>query len=210
MGGLAVSVPQGLALGAYQSLVVETALEACRGGVDVVVELGSGWSRNLFLAWLAGGPREALYVGAELTDAGRLVADRVAALDPAFRFRSLAFDFAVPDLAPIAGHDRALVFTAHGADYVPELTTDLFEQVRSVAAEVMCVHFENFGWQVGDGLLAESAREYALANDYNRNLYELLQREQDAGRIDLVALLPNVFGFHRRYLTSVAVWRARP
>jgi hypothetical protein len=202
--GKDLRVPQSVALGAYQALIVETVLEACRDGADAIIELGSGWSRNLFLTWLAGGPADARYVGAEFTESGRSAADRVAAIEPRVAFTGIPFDYHAPDLGAIGGYERAVVFTVHSIDMAPELDPKLFDEVRRVARSVTCLHFENFGWQKAGG----AAPGYAHANDYNRNLYSLLENEQGAGRIELQTIRLDVVGLHPLYRTSVAVWRA--
>ena len=48
----------------------------------VILELGSGYSKNLFRVWLNGGPLDALYIGAEYTEAGRECGEFLAALEP--------------------------------------------------------------------------------------------------------------------------------
>ena len=88
IGAATVSAAQVTAHGAHQALITETVLQACRDQTQLVVELGSGWGRNLLALWLGGGPRDARYVGAEYTEAGRRVYGRLAELDPAAPARS--------------------------------------------------------------------------------------------------------------------------
>src|SRR4051794_7119314 len=64
VGGMDVRAARSVVFGAYQALIADSVVEACRDEPDLVIELGAGWSRNLFCTWLAGGPANAVYVGA--------------------------------------------------------------------------------------------------------------------------------------------------
>lgn len=206
-GGRTVGVPRAVALGGWRSLVVEGVIRACGERVDLVVELGSGWGRNLFDIWLAGGPTGARYVAAELTEAGRRVTERLAALDSRLTLDTLEFDFHSADLGRIAGVRSAVVFTAYAIHQIPRLSRDVFHEVGGIAQTVTCLHFEDFGWQTeGDGRKGSSAA-YAERHDYNRDLVQSLREEADAGTIELESIQTEIVGVNPKAAASLAIWR---
>ena len=147
-GGGSAEVPASVVRGGYQALIVDTVLEHCSADTDLVVELGSGWGRNLFLAWFAGGPQSARYVAAEYTEAGRRVAARLAELAPGLDLASIPFDYRAPDLELVRpGQTGSRVHRPqHRADRYASPNT-VVDQIRGLADEVTCVHFEPVGWQ---------------------------------------------------------------
>jgi hypothetical protein len=177
--GEAVTLPNAAGRGAYQQLVVDAVLDACTPETDLVIELGSGWGRNLLLCWLQGGP-DATYVGAEYTEAGRRVAARLAGLDRRLRFESVPFDYHAPELDFRGRH--VVVFTAHSVEQIPQLKPEVIELILSLGERVRCLHFEPVGWQLTGG-----SDNYAVAHDYNRNLASVVP----ATDLELVDVIGN-------------------
>lgn len=204
--GRATTLPRSLAFGALGAMIADTVLDACTAETDLVVELGSGWGWHVLAAWLAGGPREALYVGAELTEAGRRAADRLAALDPALRFRSVAFDYDAPDLSALGRARHAVVFTGHSIEQVPWLGGAAVEAIAGVAESVRCLHFEPVGWQLGRDDRQGTSRDYAERHDYNRNLVPVLREAQAAGRLRIDTIRPELMGVNPRNATTLIAW----
>jgi hypothetical protein len=201
-------VPRGVSVGAVAQLLRDAVLDRCTSGTNLVVELGSGWGWHVIAAWLGGGPRDALYVGAEYTEAGRRCAHLLASLEPSLRFRSLPFDYNEPDLSAVAGAREAVVFTGHSIEQIPYVKPALFEAILSLAPRVTCVHLEPVGWQLEGAEAACSSRVYAERHDYSRNLVEQLRLQEAAGRIELEAVLPNVVGVNARNATTLIAWRS--
>jgi hypothetical protein len=212
MWGEWVEIPDSVAFAAHQALIVEAVLGRCRGDTELLLELGSGWGRNVFAIWLAGGPRRARYVAAEYTAAGRRASERLAALAPRLSFESRAFDYNRPDLQSLSGCDHAVVFTVHSVEQVPRLSSAVIDAIRSVAAEVDCVHLEPVGWQL-EGMRQTgpgSSREYAERHDYNRDLVQVLRAAEAAGSIRIEEIAPEAVGVVPDNPTTMIHWRATP
>ena len=207
-GGGRTEVPAAVARGGYQALIVDTVLEHCSADTELVVELGSGWGRNLFLTWLGGGPRRARYVAAEYTAAGRRVAARLASLAPGLDMASIPFDYHAPDLGLVTAGRRALVFTAHSVEQIAHLPETVVDRVRGLADEVTCIHFEPVGWQFRKRDLEGSSERYAAEHDYSANLASLLQERARAGELELLAVIPEAVGVNPANATTVVVWRS--
>ncbi|MDP2710635.1 MAG: hypothetical protein Q8O56_05405 [Solirubrobacteraceae bacterium] len=206
--GAPLTLPRSLAFGALQAMAVEAVLDACTPQTDLVVELGSGWGWHILGTWLAGGPRDALYVGAELTEAGRQTAARLAGLDPELRFRSLEFDYEAPSLAALGRAREAVVFTGHSIEQLPELSPAVIDAIADLAETVTCLHFEPVGWQVGGHARQGSSREYAEQHGYNRNLVALVRDAERAGRLRIDAVRPELMGVNPRNATTLVAWHS--
>ena len=206
IAGVPVETVPAVAQGAHRGLVAETVVRVCAPDVELVVELGSGWSRQLLSVWNAGGPAAALYVGAELTPTGRACADALAALDPALCFRSLDFDFTAPDLSSLRRVRSAVVFTVHGVQNAPDTPVRLLDEIIALADRVTCVHFEPVGWQLGSE--AGSSIDYALQHDYNRDLVATLRAGERDGRLRIEQVVLDAVGLNPRDATSVVAWRS--
>jgi hypothetical protein len=198
-------LPLSLAWGAYQSLVVESVLARCGPETKLVVEMGSGWGRNLASLWLGGGPRDATYVAAEFTEAGRRATSELGRLIPGMRLEPIAFDYHQPDLGGVEPVEEAVVFSAHSVEQISELPEAFVPAVLGVAQRVTCLHFEPVGWQL-DPSLAGSSREYAEHHDYNLNLIPLLGGQAEKGAIVLDETRPEVIGVNPSNATSLVAW----
>lgn len=170
---------------------------------DAVIELGSGWGRQLLGVRCAGGPSEALYVAAEFTDAGRAASERLAAHDPSLDFRAAAFDYHAPTL-DVPQLDRAVVFSVHSVEQIPRLGDGFVPFIRGLAREVTVLHFEPVGWQLTGG-----DDSYAVEHDYNRNLVPLLRHAESRGEILITRVETDVVATNPSNPTSLIVWRPR-
>jgi hypothetical protein len=206
--GSRVDAPRALALAAHQFVVVEAVLSACRAETDLIVELGSGWGRNLFALWLAAAPRRVAYVGAEYTAVGRLAADTLAALAPDMRFESRAFDFNKPALDSMPSARHAISFTVHAIEQIPHVGAGLTSFIAGLAHEVDCVHLEPVGWQLDSAEPTWSSRRYAEQNDYNRDLVPVLLAAQNRDQIRIVRVEPDAIGVRPANATTLIHWRS--
>jgi hypothetical protein len=208
VAGSRVGVPRAVAHAAHQGFVLDVVGEACTPTTALVIELGSGWGRNLLSLWLSGGPASAEYVAAEYTEAGRRVAAQLAAMDPRLKFRSVAWDYRHPDLSMLGRFDEAVVFTVHSVEQLPQLPAEAIDTIRGLADRVTCLHFEPVGWQLGETEQSGSTADYAAQHDYNRNLVELLREQERQRRLNIELILPDVIGENPANSTTLIVWRA--
>jgi hypothetical protein len=104
---------------------------------------------------------------------------------------------------------HAVVVTSHGIEQVPVLPTELLDLTLSLGTEVSAVHLEPVGWQRDpDAARSRAAMDYAIANDYNRNLLALLDSEEAAGSLKIVRFLEDVIGINPDNPSSLIVWRS--
>lgn len=163
-------------------------------GCDAVVELGSGYGLQLFRLFLGGGPRHARYIGGEASPAGRALAQRLAALEPAMDFESRNLNLAAMNLGFLMPYRRILLFTAWSAMYLTATPAHLFEALAALPGEVWCVFCEPFGGQIDAGdipgrRLAEEMHKGGLNGDF----YREFNRAAAKGVIEPLHVARNVF-----------------
>jgi hypothetical protein len=180
---------------AYEPILFERAVQRELGrAIDpdtrVIIELGSGYSRNLFRIWLNGGLRDARYIGMEYTSAGRECGAFLATLETAIRYESLEFDYYKPSL-PTIGSEKTFVFTCYSIEQITHLDQRIFDALLALPGLYKVMHIEPVGWQKGprlmpfpvEAMLWLSTRVSAYRTGYNTNLVKVLQSLERAGRI---------------------------
>ncbi len=127
-------------------------LDLCmRPDTTAVMELGSGWSCNLFqmfIGWGATRSRKTIYYGGEYTREGQKTGKFIAKIEDSLQYRGFNFDYRSPDVRFLKrqrGH--ILLFTTHSVEQVDIIDPTLFEQLAELEQDVTVVHFEPVGWQ---------------------------------------------------------------
>ncbi|MBM3598505.1 MAG: hypothetical protein FJX35_09850 [Alphaproteobacteria bacterium] len=183
----------------YRDLVSSAVLAGAGGSADCFVELGSGWSSNIFNLWRNGAPGGAIYVGAEPTTEGRALAERFARHQATRDFRSVAFDYAGAafDWLP-RGIRRLVVFSVYSIEQMEHLDPGFFDRLIAATAgipEVVGVHIEPVAWQYAlSGVDAPTpdwaveARKQALWRDHNVNMMQVLDDAEARGLLNVQAV----------------------
>jgi hypothetical protein len=181
-----------------------------------IVELGSGYGRNLFRIWLNGGPNDAAYVGGEFTAGGRECASLLASLEQKIKFSSVPFDYYQPSVTGFDKNKKTFVFTCYSIEQIPTISDRFFELLLSMPGLYRAMHFEPVGWQrkaqrplpfTDESRLLAATRMSAQELRYNTNLLETLDRLEAERKIvieeikyDFLAHRPNLPG-------TLIVWR---
>ena len=186
----------------WRDLVAHEVFRVTRTDADVVAELGSGWSPNIFNLWLRGAPKGAAYFGGELTEAGRQAAESLAATRPAMNFTAPAFDWSYPDFSFLPREARHVtVYSCFSIEQIPELSPDairgLLRQTEA-AQTVQGVFIEPVGWQFPefeqDKSLTERTRAYTRERNYNTNLRQVMETLGMEKRLRILGIAVNGFG----------------
>lgn len=193
--GRPCQIPSIMAWLGERNLVYEILRASCPPDCTDVVELASGWGRNLFGLWLQGGPRSARYWGLELTETGRRCQSRLAALAPDLAFESAFIDLQDPvSLPSFPGADRQLFLFSHfGLHQVTELSSAVIEALLDNPAKISGAFLEPIGFQIAP-TTPDLRLGYAARNGYNRNLWVIMRWLEQQGRINIVRVEPDLFG----------------
>lgn len=214
INGRQVYIPTLSALAGFYGLVSGEIIRSCRDDTQVLLDLCAGWGRSLFLSWSGGAPKNARYGCLEFTEAGRKSADLIGSTAPEMQLNAAKFDLHNPDLSEWrspSGH--VVVTTTYGIEQAPEIGFGLFERILEIAPAVDVIHFEPIGWQCRESAgcpdYVGSSSEYAALNDTNVNLWSVLTRLQEEGRITIVRVLPDIYGLNPRNAATLIHWRKR-
>ena len=90
---------------------------------------------------------------------------------------------------------------------VPLIDERALRAILEIAQTVDCLHFEQVGWQIEAGTHRAADRDYALRNDYNRNLWDVISHLRNACEIELVDMQPDLIGTQAVYSLSLVHWR---
>jgi len=192
----------------FYALVAEAVIAACQENTQAIVDLGCGWGRSLFEVWLRGGPSSATYYGFDVTRAGIDCVEALAQLEPAMKVRTAEFDLYHPNYSLLSRPlEHAVVFTVSSVHQLPTLETEAYNAILEIAKAIDCLHFEQIGWQMQPGEQTAADREYALRNDYNKDLWRVLSELSSAGKIEFREVEPDVFGMQGIYPLTLVHWR---
>ena len=210
-GNEPVKILSPFAYGGNQSFISNKIMSYCREEELTIVDLGSGYGRNLFWLWLHGGPKHAKYVACEFTDIGRKCTKKLATLATDMNIETYHFDFYKPDIKSIIKESKnILFFTCHSIEQIPFISQDFFDELLISDANVKCIHFEPVGWQIRKSCslsaMVGSDERHAEKNDYNRNLWEILDSLKSQGKIDLDEVTPEIIGINPINSTSLISW----
>ncbi len=213
--GVRASQPFAFASAGIQGTVTQMILEACGADTTALVELGAGWGRNLFLAWLSGlvPPRARLYA-LEYAATARMAAELLSKLEAGLDFTPLAYDYHAPDYGDLPrGSEHTVLVTVHSIEQIPELKREVFTALLDQLPNVTGVHLEPVGWQLPPGPLAGrapcSSPAYAEAHDYNRNFWSLLTALEAEGLIEIDDVQADIIGLNPKNPSTLIRWHAR-
>ncbi len=209
--GKEVQVPRIAMWEAYHGSVSEILMAATTDETDIIAELGSGWGLYLFQLWLRGAPKDARYFGFEYTKNGRTATNRLGELDPKLRIKGVPYDFYQPDYSAAGSKGcHALVYTCTAIEQIPQLPVEAIAKTLELADKVTGIHLEPVGWQFRHHLqrksLAGSSSAYAEKNDYNRNLWQVLEQLQTQGLIKIEESKPDLLGSGQTNCLSYLKW----
>jgi hypothetical protein len=185
-----------------------------------IVELGSGWGKNLFNLFKFGAPLDAEYWGFELTATGRRLMEKVgAACAPTMRMSSSPFDYYNADFSLLAGDINTCIFTHHSIEQIPEIPESLIERILAIPGFRMCLHMEPIGFQFksdkwladpGNGTLMDKIdadnRRFAEKRNQNSNLYPVLRRLEGQSKLKIFSVKKYFTSHLLANATSVISW----
>jgi hypothetical protein len=214
-GGHIIHAPVLFAAGGVSSFVVEALAEACSAETEMVIELGAGWGRNLFLLHLSGRISAKTQLRAlEFAETARIAGTLIASAVPAVPFEAAAYDYHAPDYSMIPPSDApTLVATIHSAEQIPALSADVILKLMERRPHLRGVHIEPVSFQIPvdrRGLRgALTSADYAATHDYNRNLWHLLASLEAEGLIEIADVVPDVIGLNPSNPSTLICWRSK-
>ena len=184
-------------------LITEIKREISFNTPPKIVELGSGLGLNLIELFLAYGNQIPLISLEYAENAIEFQKKLFANLNISCQFGN--FDMFSPQLPEIA--NGGLVFTSFVFSLMPLTTYELIYSLIKATPSVV-IHFEPlFELNQGSRRVERDIRHYIDLNDYNRNLFCVLEIFQEEGLIDIIRVEKNVCGVNTAFPASTIIWK---
>jgi len=179
------------------------------GSSETLVELGSGYGKNIFYM-LDKLPSFRKGICGDLSPRGIEVSKIIA---DAFGFDVQCYrhDHYDPNNDLMASCNNSLVFTSQAIEQLPITPENLLNQLIKSTPSLV-VHFEPIYEHkfIQQDVLNILRIKYTKLCDYNRDLETILIRYQSRGQIEIVMNEPNIFGNNIFNPLSVIAWRPTP
>ncbi|MDO8606294.1 MAG: hypothetical protein Q7R40_07150 [Phaeospirillum sp.] len=191
-----ISFGKEIVLSKYHNFSMSLMLADFSKNRDCIIELGSGYGKQLFDIYLNGGPSEARYIAAEPTTSGRDMCNRLSKLEPAMNIASVPFDFNNPDFSHISEFSNILMFTSWSAMFVQPFPFSFFESISSIEGAVTCVFCEPIGFQIQpeNTDLQSLVRRVVSEQKFNTDFFSKLIAAQKSCLIDVDLIISDICG----------------
>lgn len=205
-GGRLAWGPQIEATRRFRRMVGETL--ALLMPATALVEFGAGYGGVFFAAARAVRAWSPALYALEFSRSGRELIGRIAAAERV-NVTVDACDLAAPVMTPVAIPEGAVIFTCFAAHYVPVMSAAFVGALRAFRPKAV-VHFEPLVYPEQEyTMLGILRRRYLQANDYNRNMLEVLTAAEREGVIRIESIDRDWFGLNPLLPASRIVWTTR-
>jgi len=205
------SLPMATFMGTLRYTVVYKLLQHVLPTSDALVELGSGWGRNVFSLQLYGMQRGIPIYAGEFTKSGRRVTRLLNQLrGTTSRVTSFEFDYYNLDVSLVkkAGHKHVTIMTLWSIEQVRTLPADFVDTLLTMGKSVNGIHMEPIDWQENpDSPLGKISKERGLHSGYNENLVALLKEAQEQKKIIIDEITPE-FAWGSRAGGMLVTWHS--
>lgn len=171
---------------------------------DTLIELGSGWGRNLFYLYT-----HSLYgkgIGGELTTEG-IDSANVIASHYQLPITFYKFDYNKPSKFFLSKMKGAAVLTQNSIEQIPNIKASTLLKIAQACPKVVC-HFEPvYEHNANPTMFHLMCRRYTEMNDYNRNLLSVLKQLEQKGYLQIIKEQQNVIGTTAFNPCSIIIWK---
>jgi hypothetical protein len=174
---------------------------------SALVEFGAGYGGMFFPVARALRKSRPKLIALEFTRSGRELLARISNAEEQ-PVTVGACDLGAPAITSVAIPDGAVLFTCFSAHYVPVLSQNIIHSLCALRPKAV-VHFEPLVHpELQSTTMGLLRHRYLESNDYNRNLLEVLEEAERAGRIRIDSVEANWFGLNPLLPASRIVWSA--
>jgi hypothetical protein len=165
---------------------------------DLIIELGSGWGRNIFYYMENNILNNYEIISGEYTDSGCAAQEYIK--NKYFKNENITiykFDFnnSKSFFDNIKKkYKNCLVLTFWAIEQVTNINTDFFENLLNISENMTCVHIEPIGWQISNkSLMKENTTGKRIY--YNKNLYFILKELESKNIIKINKTILDLHNF---------------
>jgi len=128
-----------------------------REQIDYIVELGSGFGRNIFVLADRLKPYQKEnqfgYFSCEFTNSGQETCKNLLKYSNEQKIYVEHIDYKNPDLSILPNKKNYLFFTCHSIEQIPKLKRAIIDEILIISDNCFCLHAEPVGWQYNKTLI---------------------------------------------------------
>jgi hypothetical protein len=172
---------------------------------STLVELGSGYGSILLALAQLSQFRNLKIISGEYTQSG-VSLSQLLAKNLQLDFEAAHCDFSQNPIYQNPIPENAIIYTSYATCCVPELPDSFLDSLIAYRPKVV-IHFEPcFEHYQENTLIGHLRKKYVEINDYNKNLYTLICKFKNQGKIKLLNEQKCVFGINSLLPVSILVW----
>ncbi len=166
---------------------------------DLIIELGSGWGRNIFHFLNENIINNVDIVSGEYTQGGcdtqEYINNNYVNYD---KLKIYRFDY--NNSSDFFGkieknkYNNILVLSFWSIEQVTYIKDEFIENLLGIGNNIKCVNIEPIGWQINDSSLMKENKE-GYRSYYNKNYYIILKKFEENKKIKILNTVVNYFNF---------------
>jgi hypothetical protein len=165
---------------------------------DVIIELGSGWGRNIF-HYLLNYNIDIDIISGEYTEFGVKCQEMIK--NKYFPNKSLFIDYfdynnSGKFFDNIKNkYKNPLIISFWSVEQITFLNNSFIDNLLNIADNMTCIHLEPVGWQINDNVSFMKEHKYGYRSYYNKNLYSKLKEYENNMLLKIDDIKINHFNF---------------
>jgi hypothetical protein len=174
----------------------------CIPYLDILVEIGAGYG-SVLLGYQKHGVNSKIvkqFIGTDFSPASVNI---IRKLGNPTKTTSMHYDFT--SISPPNFPPGSIIISHMALMMLSELSAVTIDGILSTQPRLV-VNFETIREDFQDDELGYLQANYLKANDYNRNLFALLNQYEQLGKIRIVEHIPNIYAENALLPTSVIAW----
>lgn len=150
---------------------------------DCIIELGSGWGRNILNLSNSNNYKNIDFIAGELSTSGQNVTKLFTSKFD-LNVKSVDFNWhdvnSISELLKNTSYTNVVIYSYHSIEQIPYLNSDIFKNALNLDIDIKFVHIEPVGFQYNG-----KSCPWPSNLHYNRNLKNCLDELQESNLIEL-------------------------
>lgn len=161
---------------------------------DCIMELGSGWGRNILNLSTKDEYKNIDFIAGELSTSGQNVT-KLFVETFNLNVKSVEFNWydveSISNLLKNTNYTNVVIYSYHSIEQIPNLNIDVFKNLLKLNIDIKFIHIEPVGFQYNN-----TKCPWNSASHYNRNLKSCLDTLQEKNLIELDNVVTGYFQSH--------------
>lgn len=188
----------------YLRIIIERLLKYNKA--NTIIEFGAGYgsiilniAKNVLF-------KSSKIIAGEITPNGKKLMRSICSVENLHDIEIVHCDLSSKDIANILIPKDSIIFTSFAACCVPKFSYSFIERIINFCPKVV-IHFEPiYEFCNEDDLLGLMRKKYIEMNDYNKNLYSIIEKGYIDGKLDILNIEKNLIGANPFLVASIVEW----